>query len=81
MEKIVNGKAIHFYNELLAQGIVEKNEEMRDRLSEVINWHHAFVVLIQHASHFRIKVLEREKMIQLAKAYSFEPGFIKSLSH
>ena len=81
MEKIVNGKAVHFYNELLSQGIVEKNEEMRDRLTEVNNWHHAFVVLIQHAAHFRVKILQKEKLVELAKEYNFEPGFIQKLSH
>ncbi len=80
MEKTENIKAIHFYNDLLAQKIVEKNEEMRDRLTEVTHWHHAFVVLVQHATHFRIKILQRDKLVQLAREYNFEPNFIQNLS-
>lgn len=81
MNKIINDTAIRFYNDLLDKKIVEKNEEMRDRLSEVKNWHQAFTVLIKHASHFRVKVLEKQKMIQLAKDYKFEAEFIDNLTN
>lgn len=80
MEKINNNQAIVFYNELLARGIVEKNEEMRDRLSEVLNWHHALVVLVQHANHFRIKILQKEKLIELAKQYNISQNYLQHLS-
>lgn len=80
MEKINNNQAIVFYNALLEQGIVEKNEEMRDRLSEVLNWHHALVVLVQHANHFRIKILNKDKLVELAQKFNVGEYYIQHLA-
>lgn len=80
MEKINNEQAVVFYNELLKLGIVEKNEEMRNRLSEVLNGHHALVVLVQHANHFRIKILNKEKLIEVAKKFNVGQHYIQHLA-
>lgn len=73
-------KALDFYTELISKGIVEKNEEMRDRLSEVTNWQYAFVTLIKNAHHFHIKILKKDKLIQLVEKYNFRSDFIKNLN-
>ena len=70
--KIENKEAIQFYDELLTEKVLEKNEEVRVRLIEVQNWKNAFVVLMNHASHFRIKVLKKENLIPILKKYNFE---------
>lgn len=75
----INTNAIRFYNDLLEKDIVEKNEEIRDCLIEVSNWQQTFTKLIKNAHHFKFKILEKEKMIQLAKDYKFETEFINRL--
>lgn len=79
MTKIENTDAIYFYEELLSEGVVEKNEEMRDRLLEVSNWRNAFAVIIKHAAHFRVKVIEKDKLDDILKKYQFDSNLMKQM--
>lgn len=80
MNRMNNKVAINFYNELLEKNIVEKNEEIKIRLSEVSNWQQAFTVVVKHAAHFRLNILQKKEMVQLAQHYGFKPDFINSLT-
>lgn len=75
-----NVSAIKFYDELLSQKIVEKNEEMRDRMAEVDHWRHAFGTIVKHANHFRVKILQKDKLVQVLKKYNFEPNLIQQIT-
>lgn len=79
MIKIENKDAVSFYEELLSERIVEKNEEMRDRLLEVTNWRNAFAVIMKHAAHFRVKVIEKEKLDDILKKYQFDTHLMKQI--
>ena len=79
MIKIENKDAVSFYEELLSERIVEKNEEMRDRLLEVSNWRNAFAVIMKHAAHFRVKVIEKEKLDDILKKYQFDSNLMKQM--
>lgn len=79
MIKIENKDAVSFYEELLSERIVEKNEEMRDRLLEVTNWRNAFAVIIKHAAHFRVKVIEKDKLEDILKKYQFDNHLMKQI--
>lgn len=80
MIKIDNKDAISFYEELLSERIVEKNEEMRDRLLEVSNWRNAFAVIMKHSAHFRVKVIEKEKLDGILKKYQFDNNLLKLMN-
>lgn len=79
MIKIENKDAVSFYEELLSERIVEKNEEMRDRLLEVTNWRNAFAVIMKHAAHFRVKVIEKDKLDDILKKYQFDTHLMKQI--
>ena len=79
MIKIENKDAICFYEELLSERVVEKNEEMRDRLLEVTNWRNAFAVIMKHAAHFRVKFIERDKLDDILKKYQFDSNLMKQM--
>lgn len=79
MIKIENKDAVSFYEELLSERIVEKNEEMRDRLLEVTNWRNAFAVIMKRAAHFRVKVIEKDKLDDILKKYQFDTHLMKQI--
>lgn len=78
--KANNVNAIQFYDELLSQKIVEKNEEMKCRMAEVDHWKHAFGTIMKHTNYFRVKILQKDKLIQLLKKYNFEPSVIQQIT-
>lgn len=60
MENIMK-EAQLFYNDLVYQQACDKNEDIRDRLSEVISWQDDFVHLLQKKSYFKFVVHRKSK--------------------
>lgn len=79
MNTIKNNQAVDFYNDLIAQNIVEKNQVIKDRISEVLHWQQAFITIIKYSNYFKVNIKEKEKLIQLVKQYNFRKEFIISL--
>jgi hypothetical protein len=62
-----------FYKELVANGVVNRNEELLDRLVTVNSWQEAMVTLFLKAPNYRIKFYQKSKDYwkQLLEKYNF----------